>query len=118
MIAVNPPSPPTAQSLPSIFGGIRPRARWREFGLLGLVGLTLVVGSISLGSTARFKAGTDAIAVADPTLLVVYLGALLAAHTLQVLAGRRTDQPHAGRDRAGLKDAEPRSVRSYGPAHA
>jgi cell division protein FtsW (lipid II flippase) len=92
MSAVNPASPAPAQSLPAIFGGIRPHARWREFGLLWIVGIALVVGSISLGSTARSKAGTDAIAVADPTLLVVYLGALLAAHVLQVLAGRRTDQ--------------------------
>jgi cell division protein FtsW (lipid II flippase) len=79
-------------ALPAIFGGIRPRARWREFGLLLIVAIALVVGAISLGTTARFRTGREIIAPADPGLLSVYLGALLFAHLAQVVAGRRTDQ--------------------------
>jgi cell division protein FtsW (lipid II flippase) len=79
-------------ALPGIFAGVRPRFRGRELGLLGLVAIALVVGSISLGSTARYRNGQDTIAPADPGLLALYLGALLLAHVAQVLAGRRTDQ--------------------------
>ena len=79
---------------------IRPRFRGRELLLLGLGGLALYVGSVTLGATERFRAaqldgGTGSInllAPANPELLVVYLGALLAVHLAFVVAGRRTDQ--------------------------
>ena len=74
-------------------GAIRPRFRRREFGLLVLVALALVAGSVSLGTTRSVLAG-DGLAVrpADPGRLLVYLIALFGAHLAQVLAGRRTDQ--------------------------
>ena len=75
-----------------MFGGIRPRLRWRELTLLVLVGVALVAGAISLGASLRARAGEPVVALADPALLIVYFGALLAAHVAQVLAGRRTDQ--------------------------
>jgi len=89
-----------APSLPAILPGLRPRPRWRELQLLVLVGLALLAGSVSLGATLRAQstatAGEPAAAVGfgphDPVALAVYLGALLAAHLAQVLAGRRTDQ--------------------------
>ncbi len=79
-------------TLPPALGAIRPRSRWRELGLLGLVAVCLTVGAISLGSTARSKSGGLVIAPANPGLLAIYLGALVSAHVAQVLAGRRTDQ--------------------------
>ncbi len=79
-------------ALPGILSGIRPRFRGRELALLLLVAAALIAGSISLGTTVRYRTGKDVIALADPGLLAVYLGALLAAHVAQVLAGRRTDQ--------------------------
>jgi cell division protein FtsW (lipid II flippase) len=74
-------------------GPIRPRFRRRELGLLVLVGIALVVGSISLGATRAAIAG-DGLVVrpADTGRLILYLLALGAAHVAQVLAGRRTDQ--------------------------
>jgi cell division protein FtsW (lipid II flippase) len=86
--------PPTAKAvaLPPIFGGIRPHTRMRELGLLAIVAVALLAGSVSLGATVHAKNGTTTIAPADPTLLAVYLGALLLAHFAQVIAGRRTDQ--------------------------
>lgn len=77
----------TAPSLPRILGPIRPRTRWQELRLLGLVGLTLAVGSLSLGATATGRFG-----LYDARGLGIYLGALLVAHLAQVLSGRRTDQ--------------------------
>ncbi|HEU4572925.1 MAG TPA: FtsW/RodA/SpoVE family cell cycle protein, partial [Candidatus Limnocylindrales bacterium] len=82
------------------FGPIRPRARLRELALLGVVAVTLVVGSASLGATERLgaggagqgKGGLAAFPLANETQLLVYLAALLGAHLAQVLAGRRTDQ--------------------------
>jgi cell division protein FtsW (lipid II flippase) len=79
---------------------ISPRFRGRELGLLILVGLALYVGSVSLGATERFKAlqlegevgPVDMVTPANPLLLGIYLGALVAAHAALVLAGRRTDQ--------------------------
>jgi len=79
-------------ALPGVFSGIRPRFRGRELGLLGLVAIALVVGSISLGTNTRYRDGEPTIAPADPGLLAIYLTALLVAHVAQVLAGRRTDQ--------------------------
>ncbi|HEY3073211.1 MAG TPA: FtsW/RodA/SpoVE family cell cycle protein [Candidatus Limnocylindrales bacterium] len=88
-----------AIALPPILGGIRPRPRWRELALLALVALTLTVGAISLGSTLVARSAERGAAIPKgafapygAALLVVYLGALLAAHVAQVLAGRRTDQ--------------------------
>jgi cell division protein FtsW (lipid II flippase) len=80
--------------------GIRPRPRRRELGLLLIVGLALVLGSVSLGATERVRAaalaGTsepvDLFSPAHADLLLVYLGVLLAAHLTMVVAGRRTDQ--------------------------
>ena len=73
--------------LPRVLGPIRPRPRWLELRLLGFVAFALVVGSLSLSATVdrTFR-------LYDPAGLLVYLGALLAAHAAQVLAGRRTDQ--------------------------
>jgi cell division protein FtsW (lipid II flippase) len=74
-------------------GPIRPRFRRRELGLLVLVGLALIVGSISLGATRANLAGDGLVVrAADPWRLIVFLVALGAAHLAQVLAGRRTDQ--------------------------
>jgi cell division protein FtsW (lipid II flippase) len=79
---------------------IRPRFRGRELGLLIVVGLGLVLGSLSLGATEQLKAaiadGEDSagnlLVLADAGLLAVYLGALGVVHVLFVIAGRRTDQ--------------------------
>src|ERR1019366_3609392 len=92
--ASTPSAPPSARpgALPPIFGGIRPHPRGRELGLLAIVAVALLAGSVSLGATIHAKNGTTTIAPADPTLLAVYLGALLLAHFAQVIAGRRTDQ--------------------------
>jgi cell division protein FtsW (lipid II flippase) len=74
-------------------GRIRPRFRRRELGLLVLVAVALVAGSISLGTTQALMAdGKLVVQAANPGRLAVYLGALAAAHLAQVLAGRRTDQ--------------------------
>ncbi len=82
-----------------VLGQIRPRPRWLELRLLGLVALVLVIGSVSLGATLRGRPDEganpfdlDLWAPHDPVALGLYLGALLAAHLAQVLAGRRTDQ--------------------------
>jgi len=79
---------------------LRPRFRRRELGLLALVAVAMVLGSLSLGATNRLAAARIAgdagkvnlLVLADAPLLAVYLGALLAAHIALVLAGRRTDQ--------------------------
>ena len=78
---------PRGQALPSVLGPIRPRPRWTELRLLGLVAITLVVGSVSLAATVdgHFR-------LYDAQGLGIYLVALLVAHVAQVLAGRRTDQ--------------------------
>jgi cell division protein FtsW (lipid II flippase) len=75
-----------APDLPRILGEIRPRARWQELRLLGLVGIALALGSLSLGTTLTGRFG-----LYDGRAVAIYLGALLAAHLAQVLAGRRTD---------------------------
>ena len=81
-------------ALPALrWRALRPRARWRESVLLGLLAVTLVVGSASLGATERALAGhPPTFAAADPRALSLYLGMLFAVHLAQVLAGRRTDQ--------------------------
>jgi cell division protein FtsW (lipid II flippase) len=79
------PARPT--TLPRVLGPIRPRPRWLELRLLGLVAVALAMGSLSLGATLNGKLG-----LYDPQGLAIYLVALFAAHAAQVLAGRRTDQ--------------------------
>ena len=74
--------------------GIRPRLRRRELTLLLVVGLALVTGWASL---AAQQAGT--LDLGEPTLLIVYLGVLLAIHVAFLISGRRMDQyllPTAG----------------------
>jgi cell division protein FtsW (lipid II flippase) len=73
--------------LPGTIGRIRPRPRWLEFRLLALVGLALVVGSVSLRATV-----TGTFSLYDAESLGIYIAALFVAHAAQVLAGRRTDQ--------------------------
>ncbi|MBI3750245.1 MAG: FtsW/RodA/SpoVE family cell cycle protein [Chloroflexi bacterium] len=84
---------------PAPLWGIRPRLRGRELGLLAIVGAAITVGSVALGATQRLAAAGDGtpspatlFAPADVAILATYLGALLVAHLLLVLAGRRTDQ--------------------------
>jgi cell division protein FtsW (lipid II flippase) len=81
-------------ALPAIpFSGIHPRARRRETALLVLLGVTLVLGSVSLGATERALGGHPiAFVAADPRALGLYLGVLFAVHLAQILAGRRTDE--------------------------
>ena len=75
------------------FAGIHPRARWRETALLGLLGITLVIGSVSLGATERaFGGKPPTFAAADPRAMALFIAMLLAVHVAQILAGRRTDQ--------------------------
>jgi cell division protein FtsW (lipid II flippase) len=88
-----------AVELPSILAGIRPHARWRELGLLVIVAVALTIGSISLGATLRARETERGAGIPDgafapygATLLAIYVGALLIAHFVQVLAGRRSDQ--------------------------
>ncbi len=76
-----------AQALPRVLGPIRPRPRWQELRLLGLVALALATGSLSLGLTVNGTFG-----LYDPGALAIYVAALFVAHLAQVLAGRRTDQ--------------------------
>jgi cell division protein FtsW (lipid II flippase) len=79
---------------------IRPRPRTTELALLAIVAVALTVGAASLGATRQHRAATEAgralevldLVPPDPQGLLVYLGALLAAHLAFVLAGRRTDQ--------------------------
>ena len=86
MTSASPQAVP-APELPRVLGPIRPRPRWQELRLLGLVALALATGSLSLGLTVRGTFG-----LYDPQALAIYLGALFIAHLAQVLAGRRTDQ--------------------------
>ena len=79
--------PAGAPALPRVLGPIRPRPRWLELKLLGFVAIALLVGSLSLGATVN-----GSFRLYDVQGMLVYLGALLAAHLAQVLAGRRTDQ--------------------------
>jgi cell division protein FtsW (lipid II flippase) len=83
-----------APALPGILDGIRPRPRWRELQLLGIVALTILVGSISLGLARQEpELGiSNDFSPAEPFHLFVYLGVLFGVHLAQVLTGRRTDQ--------------------------
>jgi cell division protein FtsW (lipid II flippase) len=89
---------PRAQ-LPAILAGLRPHARWRELTLLGIVALTLTVGSVSLGATLKARDPRTGGGIPDAafapygaTLLAIYVVALLLAHGVLVLSGRRSDQ--------------------------
>src|SRR3954469_17527880 len=90
---------PRPRGVPRADPLIRPRFRGRELGLLLLVALTVTIGSVALGATQRLAAAGNAppslavlFAPAGAGILAVYLGALLAAHLVFVIAGRRTDQ--------------------------
>ncbi len=76
-----------AVALPRILGPIRPRPRMTETSLLVLVAATLLVGRVSLSLTTSGTFEVD-----DARGVAIYLGALLLAHLVQVLAGRRSDQ--------------------------
>ncbi|MFP5343298.1 MAG: FtsW/RodA/SpoVE family cell cycle protein [Candidatus Limnocylindria bacterium] len=76
-----------APSLPRILGPVRPRLRMTEATLLLVVAATLLVGRASLSLTV---AGTFEPGHARGVL--VYLGALLLAHLVLVVSGRRSDQ--------------------------
>jgi cell division protein FtsW (lipid II flippase) len=73
--------------MPRLLGPIRPRPRWLELRLLGLVAVALAIGSLSLGATMTGK-----LALFDAQGLAIYILALFVAHAAQVAAGRRTDQ--------------------------
>ena len=81
-------------ALPAIFAGIRPRPRWRELQLLGIVAAAVVVGSISLGLAQQTVAegASTGLSPANPFHLAIYLAVVFGAHVAQVLTGRRTDQ--------------------------
>ncbi len=89
-----------AQARPRFRLRIHPRPRPTELMLLGLVGVTLVVGAMSLGATQQLRTATEAgktlkaldFGPPDAQGLLVYVGSLFAAHLAFVLAGRRTDQ--------------------------
>jgi hypothetical protein len=81
------PASPPAIELPRILGDIHPRPRWTEARLLAIVGVALVVGSVSLSAGLTGK-----LALYAPQGLTVYLLALAGAHVAQVLAGRRSDE--------------------------
>jgi len=90
----------TEPQLPALLAGIRPRPRWRELVLLGIATLTLTVGGVSLGATLRARdAAGDGGGIPDAafasygaSLLAIYVVALLLAHAVLVLSGRRSDQ--------------------------
>ena len=87
MTGASRPAAPRPVELPSILGDIHPRPRWTETRLLLIVGVALIVGSISLGAGL-----TGRLAPYEPTLLVIYLLTLAGAHVANVLAGRRSDE--------------------------
>jgi cell division protein FtsW (lipid II flippase) len=76
-----------AVDLPRILGDIHPRPRWTELRLLVIVGVALIVGSISLSAGI-----TGRLAIYAPVGLAIYLLTLATAHLAQVLAGRRSDE--------------------------
>ena len=78
---------PQPQRRARTIGPIRPRWRWTETRLLGLVALTLAVGSVSLSGGL-----TGTLGLYDPQTLLIYLAALAVGHLAFVVAGRRTDQ--------------------------
>ena len=87
MSGTSRPASPPAIELPRILGDIHPRPRWTEARLLAIVGVALIVGSVSLSAGLTGK-----LALYAPQGLTVYLLALAGAHVAQVLAGRRSDE--------------------------
>ena len=94
-------SPAAAPAVrPAFRLALRPRFRRRELALLLVVGVALLAGRVSLGVTQRTAAARLAgdpgpvpfIVASDLAIVVAYLGILLAAHLVLILAGRRTDQ--------------------------
>jgi cell division protein FtsW (lipid II flippase) len=81
------PASPAPVQLPRILGDIHPRPRWIEARLLAIVGVALVVGSISLNAGL-----TGRLTPYEPQGLIIYLLTLAGAHIAQVLAGRRSDE--------------------------
>jgi cell division protein FtsW (lipid II flippase) len=83
-----------APSLPAILGPIRPRPRGRETRLLLLVGLTILVGSVSLELAGRVADPGESrgLSPANPVHLAIYLGLIALAHLALILSGRRVDQ--------------------------
>ncbi|HWP63961.1 MAG TPA: FtsW/RodA/SpoVE family cell cycle protein [Candidatus Binatia bacterium] len=84
-------------------GRLRPRFRRRELVLLATAALALLVGwlSLDLGRQLANEPGNSAldVAPAGPERLLVYLGALFAAHLVLGLSGRAIDEillPTAG----------------------
>ena len=74
---------PGRSALAEIFGAIRPRPRGREFALLVMASVTLVVGAISLNATIVTRGlepatpmPPDALALHGGPMLPIYLGAL------------------------------------------
>lgn len=77
---------------------LRPRPRPREAGLLLLVGVTLLIGWLSLEAGRRLASegspvtGSGPVANAGPERVLVYLAVLLAAHLALTLSGRASDE--------------------------
>ncbi|MGZ3588619.1 MAG: FtsW/RodA/SpoVE family cell cycle protein [Candidatus Limnocylindrales bacterium] len=71
----------------AVVATIRPRRRDREAALLLAGAVALLAGQASLAAT---QAGR--LTLGDPSLLLIYLGALAVIHAAFVVTGRRTDQ--------------------------
>ena len=80
--------------LPAILGPIRPRPRGRETRLLLLVGITILVGSVSLELAGRVTdpGESQGLSPANPLHLAVYVGLIGICHLVLILSGRRLDQ--------------------------
>ena len=70
----------------------RPRLRQSETGLLAIVSAALFLGFVTLRSQQAMAAGRDELTLGDPTVPLVYLGAVWAVHVAFVLTARRSDQ--------------------------
>ena len=101
MSALAPPAQARPRrTTPPLLAAFRVRFRMREFGLLVLASITLILGSVTLGATLRARpdilAGrppeTLDLAPHDVAGLGVFLVCLFAVHLLFVVTGRRTDQ--------------------------
>ena len=69
-----------------------PRLRRDETGLLALVSAALLLGFVTLRTQEAMAAGHDELTLGDPTVPLVYLGAVWAVHLAFVLTARRSDQ--------------------------
>jgi cell division protein FtsW (lipid II flippase) len=70
----------------------RPRLRRNETGLLALVTVAVLLGFVTLRSQQAVDAGHDRLTIGDPTVPLIYLGAVWAVHGLFLLTARRSDQ--------------------------